>query len=69
MLHTHLPQMPNHSEPADGLWARRYGAQLGSLYRVEPAVPDEFHALAARIAARCSACEQLAKEIDDLIIL
>jgi hypothetical protein len=36
---------------------------------VESGVPDEFHALATRIAARCSDCEELAKEIDDLIIL
>ena len=66
-MHTDLPQIP--TSPGDGHWARAYGDELGSIYRVDSEVPDDFCALAARIAARCGECDSIADEIDDIIIL
>lgn len=66
-MHTDLPQIP--TSPADSQWARSYGSQLDSLYRLESDVPDDFCALAERIAARCAECDSIIDEIDDIIIL
>ena len=66
-MHTTLPQVQ--TGLGDSQWARAYGDRLGSLYRVEPDVPEDFCALAERIAARCAECDSILNEIDDIIIL